>query len=153
MACYAPKPPVSSGMKSKVSTLPHLYIPIEDVEKLERYREGGYHPVSIGDRFHGRYRLARDERVDKLVAIKVCTADSDLHELEVLSFLSRSRQRSGNDLSKIMIPLILDTFKIQGPNGTHACYVTHPARMSLWDAKDGSYIRLFRLEVARALVV
>lgn len=23
------------------------YVPIEDVEKLERYRPGGYHPISI----------------------------------------------------------------------------------------------------------
>lgn len=50
-----------------------------------------------------------------------------------------------------MIPFILDTFRIQGPNGTHACHVTRPEKMSLSDAKDGSYIRLFKLEVARAL--
>ncbi|PYI01431.1 kinase-like protein [Aspergillus sclerotiicarbonarius CBS 121057] len=148
------------------STVPHLYVPIEDVEKLERYREGGYHPIAIGDRFHSRYRvgqklghgsystiwLARDETLGKLVAIKVCTADSDPHELEVLSILSSSRPRSGSSLGETMIPLILDTFRVQGPNGTHACYVTSAARMSLSDAKDGSHIRLFRLEVARALV-
>lgn len=50
-----------------------------------------------------------------------------------------------------MIPLILDSFKIQGPNGTHIRYVTSPAKVSLSDAKDGSYIRLFKLDVARAL--
>ncbi|KNG83196.1 hypothetical protein ANOM_008824 [Aspergillus nomiae NRRL 13137] len=50
-----------------------------------------------------------------------------------------------------MIPFILDTFEIQSPNGTHACYVTLPGKMSLSDVKDGSYIRLFKLEFARAL--
>ncbi|KAL4780669.1 kinase domain-containing protein [Aspergillus varians] len=50
-----------------------------------------------------------------------------------------------------MIPSILDSFELQGPNGTHACYVTRPEMMSLSDAKDASYNRLFKLEVARAL--
>ncbi|OOF99309.1 hypothetical protein ASPCADRAFT_512029 [Aspergillus carbonarius ITEM 5010] len=155
------------GSRRSINLTPsHLYIPIEDVEKLERYREGGYHPITLGDRFHGRYRvvhklghgsystiwLARDQSLGQLVAIKVCTADSDPYESEVLSILSSSRQMSRDIPGKAMIPLILDSFKIQGPNGTHACYVTSPAWMSLSDAKDGSYIRLFRLEVARALV-
>ncbi|KAL5366048.1 kinase-like domain-containing protein [Aspergillus floccosus] len=43
------------------------------------------------------------------------------------------------------------SFRIQGPYGTHACNVTSPARMSFSDATEGSYVRLFRLEVARAL--
>ncbi|KAE8337293.1 hypothetical protein BDV24DRAFT_177805 [Aspergillus arachidicola] len=144
--------------------LQHLYVPIEDVEKLERYRVGGYHPVAIGDRFHDRYRvvqklgygsystiwLARDESSNEFVAIKICTADSNPHEFDVLSNLS-SPQLSGNSPGRSMVPLILDSFQIQGPNGTHTCYVTSPARMSLSDAKDGSYIRLFKLEVARVL--
>ncbi|KAE8423828.1 kinase-like domain-containing protein [Aspergillus pseudocaelatus] len=37
------------------------------------------------------------------------------------------------------------------PNGTHACYVTCPASMSLSDAKDGSYVSLFKLEAARVI--
>ncbi|KAE8361238.1 kinase-like domain-containing protein [Aspergillus caelatus] len=45
----------------------------------------------------------------------------------------------------------LDSFKIQGPNGTYACYVTCPASMSLSDAKDGSYVSLFKLEAARVI--
>lgn len=71
------------------SMLRHLYVPIEDLEKLERYRVGGYRPIVIGDQLHDRYRvvhklghgsystiwLARDQLFDKHVAIKVCTAD------------------------------------------------------------------------------
>ncbi|KAJ9192489.1 hypothetical protein DTO164E3_8318 [Paecilomyces variotii] len=50
-----------------------------------------------------------------------------------------------------MIPSVLDTFNVQGPNGSHLCYVTVPARTSLSGAKDGSWKRLFQLDVARAL--
>ncbi|KAH8698407.1 hypothetical protein BGW36DRAFT_376018 [Talaromyces proteolyticus] len=67
------------------SILYHLYIPIEDVEKLERYKVGGYHPITIEDQFHDSYRivqklghgsystiwLAQDERCNEIVAIKV----------------------------------------------------------------------------------
>jgi hypothetical protein len=50
-----------------------------------------------------------------------------------------------------LIPAILDRFSIQGPNGTHSCFVTAPARCSLSDAKQGSARRLFQLDVARSL--
>ncbi|KAJ5515581.1 hypothetical protein N7527_007141 [Penicillium freii] len=46
---------------------------------------------------------------------------------------------------------VLDRFTIHGPNGTHAYYVTATARVSLSGAKDGSWIRLFQLDVARSL--
>jgi serine/threonine protein kinase len=138
----------------------HLYEPIEGTEKLESYSVGGYHPIAIGDQFHDRYRvvhklghgtysttwLARDQRFNRYVAVKVCTADSDPLELDVLSELS-SRQSPG----RALIPSVFHAFHIHGPNGTHACYVTAPARMSLSEAKDESYNRLFQLDVARAL--
>ena len=71
---------------------------IEDAESMGRYCPGGYHPVSIGDRWHDRYRvvdklghgsystvwLAGDERLGRLVAVKVCTADATQRESEVL---------------------------------------------------------------------
>ncbi|KAJ5139328.1 uncharacterized protein N7515_004176 [Penicillium bovifimosum] len=142
----------------------HLYEFIEEVEKLESYCVGGYHPITIGDSIHDRYQvvqklghgtystvwLAQDQKFGKYVAIKVCTANSNPHEFSVLSELS-TQQSSSISLGKAMIPSVLDRFEIRGPNGTHPCYVTIPARMSLSDAKDGSYNRLFQLEVARAL--
>ncbi|KAJ5188447.1 hypothetical protein N7491_004772 [Penicillium cf. griseofulvum] len=142
---------------------------------------GGYHPIAIGDQFHDRYRvvhklghgtystvwLAQDRKFKRYVAVKVCTADSNPRELDVLSELASpqqnqdtspgrtvipSQQTQGVSLGRAMIPSVLDTFNIRGPNGTHVCYVTTPARMSLSEAKDESYNRLFQLEVARALV-
>ena len=143
----------------------HLYEPIEGVEKLESYRVGGYHSIKIGDDIHNRYQvvqklghgtystiwLARDRKCSKYVALKVCTADSIPLEFSVLSELSKPQQSSSTSLGKTMIPSVLDRFEIQGPHGTHPCYVTIPARMSLSEAKDASYNRLFQLEVARAL--
>ena len=50
-----------------------------------------------------------------------------------------------------MLPSMLDGFNIHGPNGNHACYVTAPASASVSGVKDGSWIRLFQLDVARSL--
>ncbi|RAL12027.1 kinase-like protein [Aspergillus homomorphus CBS 101889] len=112
-----------------------LYEPLEGIERLEYYRPGGYHPVQIGDHFQGRYRvvhklghgsystkwLAHDRRNHKYVAMKICTANSN-----------------PKDPGMTMVPSILDTFTIRGPNGNHACYITAPARASLAGLKDGS---------------
>ncbi|RAK85216.1 kinase-like protein [Aspergillus costaricaensis CBS 115574] len=141
-----------------------LYEPIEDVERIEYYEAGGYHPVTIGDCFHHRYRvvhklghgtystiwLAHDEVSNRYVAVKICTADSNPLENSVLSRLSQPKQSSHID--RDLIPTISDIFNIQGPNGYHTCLVTRPARMSLSDAKNGSWISLFQLQVSRAIV-
>lgn len=142
-----------------------LYEPLEAVERLENYRPGGYHPVQIGDHFHGRYRvvhklghgsysttwLARDEQSNKYVAVKVCTANSDPNEVDIISTLTRPDGSLANNPAKTMVPSILDRFTIHGPNGKHACYVAAPARASLSGVKDGSWVRLFQLDVARSL--
>jgi hypothetical protein len=147
------------------SILPHPYIPIEDVEMLERYRPGGYHPVRIGDHLHNRYEvvqklgygsystiwLARDKTLGRVVAVKVCTAEANPHELNIFTRLSTSRQNPAVDPGKDLIPSILNTFTVNGPNGSYLCYVSTPAKMSIADGKDASYHRLFTLEVARAL--
>ena len=85
---------------SRISTSSRFaYQPIEEVEKLEYYKPGGYHPILIGDRLNGRYRivhklgygsfsttwLARDQQSSNFVAIKVGAADSDHREVDVLS--------------------------------------------------------------------
>ena len=152
------KPMMSTTERGRV-----LYEPIEDVERMEYYKAGGYHPVKIGDRFHNRYQvvhklghgtystiwLARDGESNRYVAVKVCTADSNPLGVNVISELSKTQELS--DKGRAMIPSIWDRFNIQGPNGNHVCLVTSPARMSLSDAKNGSWISLFQLEVARAI--
>lgn len=143
----------------------YLYEPIEAVEILDGYRKGGYHPIAIGDQLHDRYRvvhklghgaystiwLAQDRKVHRYVALKVCIAGTNPLEVSVLSELSNSQRCPSRSFGRTMIPWVLDRFNIQGINGTHACYVTDAGRVSLSDAKNGSYNGLFQLEVARAL--
>jgi serine/threonine protein kinase len=141
-----------------------LYERIDGVERLDYYRPGGYHPILIDDRFQNRYRivhklgygsystiwLARDKQMAKYVAIKVGTADYGSKEVELLSRLSASgvnnREFGGN-----LIPPVLDRFNIVGPNGTHPCFVTAPARCSLADAAQAADYSPFQLDVARSL--
>lgn len=139
------------------------YEPIEDVEPLYRYQPGGYHPLAIGDQLHGgRYRivhklghggystawLARDGQTQSLVAVKVSAAFSDHGEIETLSAINTN---SGHSAGRSMVAPLLDSFDVQGPNGTHPCYVTTPAQSSLSDAREGTTTNMFPIDVARSL--
>lgn len=140
-------------------------MPIEDVEKLERYRPGGYHPIAIGDHLHGRYDvvhklgfgtysttwLARDQKTRKYVAVKVGIAEGDSQESKILQLLGLATTKDKEHPGETIIPPVLDEFCLHGPNGTHRCLVTVPAMMSLAEAKDASSIRLFQLPVAKAI--
>ncbi|KZF20039.1 CMGC/SRPK protein kinase [Xylona heveae TC161] len=138
---------------------------IEDVEDLDRYRPGGYHPLQIGDELdRGHYRLvdklgyggystiwlARDLRKAGYVAVKVITADASdsNHEASLINSLQNSPSRRGSD---IIAPLV-DEFWVAGPNGKHRCIVTPPAQMSLFDAREASTLGLFRPNVAQSIV-
>lgn len=143
-----------------MSTSAFKYHYIEDVEDIEDYKNHGYHPIHIDDRLQHRYRivhklghgtfstawLAHDERTASYVAVKVCTADAETKELDILSQLTHETAHA-----KTMIPVVLDRFEINGPNGTHPCLVTVPARCSLRTSKEASKFRMFQLEVASAL--
>ncbi|CAG7918843.1 unnamed protein product [Penicillium olsonii] len=118
------------------SPLPFTYVPIEEVEPLEKYQPGGYHPILIGDVLHSRYRVAhklgygaysttwlcRDYRSNSYVAVKVGTANSSDREVDILDYLNHSTpfEHPG----KTMISSIKERFVLHGPNGTHPCYVT-----------------------------
>ncbi|KAJ5180238.1 hypothetical protein N7492_003448 [Penicillium capsulatum] len=135
---------------------------IRGVESLEEYRHGGYHPIMIGDMLYDRYRiadklgfggystvwLAQDTHSKQFVAVKVSIAESLPHEIKTVKALSLPPSlpmRPGRDL----IPVLLDEFKVQGPNGEHFCYTVTPAQCNL---REISFSRLFPLDVARALV-
>ncbi|KAJ5362390.1 hypothetical protein N7541_003234 [Penicillium brevicompactum] len=114
--------------------LPFKYVPIEEVERLEKYKPGGYHPILIGDVLQSRYRVAhklgygaysttwlcRDYQSNSYVAVKVGTADSNNLEVDILNYLNHfsSFEHSG----KAIIPSIKDSFVLHGPNGIHPCY-------------------------------
>lgn len=147
-----------------MSTHRPLYEHIDDVERLDYYRQGGYHPIRIGDTFQDRYRivhklgygsystiwLARDEQMAKYVAIKVGTADYGSKEVELLSRIS-ARAVENREFGGNLIPTVLARFNIDGPNGTHPCFVTTPARCSLVDAAEAANYSPFQLHVARSV--
>ncbi|KAF3483115.1 uncharacterized protein GIQ15_02439 [Arthroderma uncinatum] len=141
---------------------------VDGAESLECYAPGGYHPVMIDDILHDRYRivdklgfggystvwLAQDIRLGRYVAVKVgisSESKSLLHEIKSLRTLftplsspTSKQQHPGCN----SFPYILDEFEVHGPNGTHVCYTSTPARCNL---REVSFNRMFPLEVARAL--
>jgi serine/threonine protein kinase len=150
-----------------MSTSRFIYQHVDEVERLEHYRPGGYHPLRIGDILHGRYRivhklghgsfstiwLARDQHSLTFVAVKIGIANSDHHDVDVLSRISGPIPTwQKKPRSKYLLPLVLDTFCVHGPNGTHFCFTTDPARCSLANTQEASNSGLFQLQVARALV-
>lgn len=154
-----------SSCASSPSTL--IYHWQEDVEDLEGYRFGGYHPVNIGDRFcEGRYAivhklgfgtfstiwLAKDQKGGKYVAIKIATSESThlSRECVILEYLARTDAGS-SQLGKCYTPSLLDHFIVDGPNGRHQCLVGDVARCSLSLSKYGTSTNLFPLDVARAV--
>ena len=145
--------------------LPHL----NNVEDVERYRSGGFHPIHLGDTLKGgRYRvlhklghggfstvwLARDENQNRLVSLKVLTAEASRQpkELKLLRHLDKHAPANpwrGNIIAT------LDDFTIDGPNGTHFCYISQPGGPSLSAISDSpgeiAGTRRLRAPLARKL--
>lgn len=107
----------------------------EDLEPLEEYQEGGYHPVHLGDTLgaSGQYRvihklgnggfgtvwLCRDLQGPGYVAVKVMVGDVAPEDLPDLALAKLDRSAPGAE--HIAIPL--DSFSVKGPNGVHQCIV------------------------------
>lgn len=108
----------------------------DDVENLDEYQDGGFHPIHINDSLGSseRYRvihklghgalgtvwLCRDHQLHKYVAVKVMSSDMSLEgvsELSILKHIDRTKPGAQH------IALPLDNFEIDGPNGTHQCIV------------------------------
>ncbi|KAF5612836.1 kinase domain protein [Fusarium subglutinans] len=92
--------------------------------------------------------LARDQELDKYVAIKVGTADQVSKESDILLKLAENPTKESS--SNLITP-VLDQFTVNGPNGTHSCIVTAPARCSIAESIKTSGYNSFQLDVARAL--
>ena len=116
-----------------------------NVEDVEKYRKGGYHPIHLGDVLKsGRYSilhklghggfstvwLARDEYQNRLVSLKVLTADA-LQPQKELRLLRHLDEHVQLDPRRGSIVTIYDDFMIDGPNGTHLCLVSRPGGPTL----------------------
>ena len=140
----------------------------EDVEDLERYCHGGYHPVHLDDEFaNGRYRvvhklgfgthstvwLARDELEKKYVALKIGAATADLSmECSILRQLSDARKDEAATKGAKFVASLLDKFSIDGPNGRHICLVSEPAGCTVADSKEASNKWMFPVTAAQTIV-
>ncbi|KAL2371953.1 CMGC/SRPK protein kinase [Blastomyces gilchristii SLH14081] len=130
-----------------MSTAQLAYQPpsIDNIEDVENYRKGGFHPVQLGDAFsHGRYRvlhklgfggsstvwLARDELSQRLVSLKILTAERSnaCPEPEILRYLQNNPSHT---LGREYILPLHDCFHTEGPNGRHTCLVSLFAGPSL----------------------
>ncbi|GAB1601284.1 SRSF protein kinase 3-like isoform X3 [Argonauta hians] len=111
----------------------------DEQEDPRDYVKGGYHPVKIGDLFHGRYHVVRklgwghfstvwlcwDMVAKRFVALKV--VKSALHYTETaqdeIKLLKCVRDSDQNDSNREKAVQLLDDFKITGVNGVHVCMV------------------------------
>ena len=110
---------------------------IPGVESLERYKPGGYHPVSIGDCINGRYTvvdklgfggystvwLAHETSASRYVALKIATADANtLSLLEVQIIKELSSNDTHRSVGRDSLMTISESFQLEGPNGTHQAF-------------------------------
>uniref|UniRef100_A0A915PYY3 non-specific serine/threonine protein kinase n=1 Tax=Setaria digitata TaxID=48799 RepID=A0A915PYY3_9BILA len=116
----------------------------EEQEDPKDYRKGGYHPVSIGDVFNGRYHVIRkmgwghfstvwlcwDTAQMRFVAMKIVKSaehytEAALDEIKFskLQLLMAVRNADENDLFRERVVQLLDEFSVTGVNGTHVCMV------------------------------
>lgn len=110
-----------------------------EVEKLERYTQGGYHPVAIGDLLGdgGRFRvvhklgfggfatvwLCHDRATSKWRAVKIMAAEASTPECPDLRALELFGDADAAVLAANHIQLPLEHFWTAGPNGRHLCFV------------------------------
>ena len=132
-----------------------FFLPVDgEVECLDFYQPGGYHPVVLDDNINNRYCIAHklgyggysvvwlawDRELKQYVALKIARARASEHLRREAAALRTFRVED--------VPTVLDEFDIEGPNGRHACFTMTMAAGDLAAAKYG-YV--FPTDVARAL--
>ncbi|KAL9576977.1 MAG: hypothetical protein Q9212_006673 [Teloschistes hypoglaucus] len=144
------------------------YQPLEDVQNLNYYTDGGFHPVHLEDEFcNGRYRvvhklgyggysvvwLAKDQHTNRYVALKIlrAAASSSSNESRILHILEEHQSQQQKCQGGQYVAKLLDEFDIEGVNGQHKCLVSELAGYSIAESKNISCVWLFPVEVARAI--
>lgn len=111
-----------------------------DEEDSEDYCKGGYHPVTIGEKFNnGKYTvvrklgwghfstvwLSRDNTTGKHVALKVVRSAAHYTEtaIDEIKLLQKIVNAKPDHPGRKHVVSLLDSFEHKGPNGTHVCMV------------------------------
>ncbi|KAJ3890703.1 kinase-like domain-containing protein [Lentinula edodes] len=139
----------------------------DEVENVEDYQPGGFHPMRIGDKFgNGRYKilhklgnggsstiwLARDEHssesgLGKLVTIKALRADaSKINSPELVVPTLMPSSESFDFYRKVE-----DNFVVNGPNGSHMFIVYAFAGPSVRAISKTPENRRLRADLARKI--
>ncbi|CAN8099980.1 unnamed protein product [Discula destructiva] len=111
-----------------------------DEEDSEDYCKGGYHPVTIGEKFNndkytvvrklgwGHFStvwLSRDNTTGKHVALKVVRSAAHYTEtaIDEIKLLQKIVNAKPDHPGRKHVVSLLDSFEHKGPNGTHVCMV------------------------------
>ncbi|KAL8782330.1 MAG: hypothetical protein Q9195_009655 [Heterodermia aff. obscurata] len=147
IAPFEPEESVAENHNQGQATFDLLQPSFEDIEDLDRYEPGGYHPALLGDTYdNGRYRivhklghggsstvwLARDHLSQRYVALKIlCSEATDgFNDIKILKYLE---DKNTSHPGRQYISSIYDQFRIEGPNGSHICLVSEVLGPSLKD--------------------
>ncbi|KAI1264995.1 kinase-like protein [Xylariaceae sp. FL1019] len=108
-----------------------------DLEDVQRYNQGGYHPVDLGDTLDGRYEvvhklgsggfgivwLCHDTVTKGWRALKIMTAEDSTTTSEPKIYAHLLSQAPLQEILENHITMPLAQFWIEGPNGKHLCLV------------------------------
>ncbi|GMS87041.1 hypothetical protein PENTCL1PPCAC_9216, partial [Pristionchus entomophagus] len=119
----------------------------EEVEPIEEYVPGGYHPVAIGDVYNGMYQViaklgfgrfstvwkCKKAHTEQLFALKIVKsapkfAQPARDEIELLRDVENG---DASDPHRNKVVHLYDTFNLTGANGTHICMVFEPLTCNL----------------------
>lgn len=109
----------------------------EGMENILQYRKGGYHPIHIGDILNDRFEvvnklgsggfgivwLCLDVKFHKWRAVKVMMADHSSKETDIKIIQHLKSRASVEELLENGVVVPLEEFWVNGPNGSHHCFV------------------------------
>lgn len=150
------------------SASPAQFFPVynwqDNVENLENYRNGGYHPVKLGDKFKdGQYQivhklgyggfstvwLARDHVNDRYVSLKILQAQFSDSCSEAMIQDLLHKQGNPDHPGRAHLVAMLDEFCCDGPNGRHQCLVSELTGPNIPNVKGAMENQRFSVETAQ----
>ncbi|KAI1740958.1 kinase domain-containing protein [Xylaria scruposa] len=130
----------------------------DDIEDVEKYRRGGFHPIHIGDVLRENFRvlhklgcggfstvwLARDLMDHLLYAIKVFAADAPRDELNIYHLLDAVGVHPN-------VSNLHGHFTIQGPNGSHQCLVLSVLGPSIKQIQHSKFTAELKQDISKQI--